>query len=513
MVATFIDRIKYFTQSKHIFIALLLLHLILYGHSLLLPLFSDDYGAWYNATLLNWNDIFTLKIRQGAYIIYKIIFLLFGKNSFCIHLFSILIHTINCFLIYRLAHLLSKTLKVDSSMAWISCIFYCIYHSHHESVIWLVGLPSMLNTTLAMMILIMALNNKNKYALFCIVLLSCIALYIYENVFMIPFIAIGFLYFNIHFRKYEKLIFSISFLFIYVIFINLLYTQIHEGNIQLDTGYYKVDWTAYQWYIMTHLRLLFRTILLCHDILPVSISVILSGFIIMLLLYYNLRNLKILVLLSIPLLLSLTPAGLVPASYYTMEGARFTYVPSLFLCMIIAYLVITIYPYKKVFNSICICIAIYFIYGNIMGNIYWHQAGQWSKRLVCAIQEEINENNILYLLSTVDNHHGAYLCRNNFNQMLEFYLNDTLSIRKIKPLSHVKDFNIVNRNFMEITYTEKEIIYGNIKLLSHTDTTQYSNDNHNIYIDTNSCILFAPMSNIYFTKNIGGKFSKIASKY
>src|SRR5688572_16593244 len=61
-------------------------------------------------------------------------FAISGENEWSYHLFNLIFHLVNCYLVYRLAFLLSKS---NSLVALVTSLFFAIHPLHVESVAWI----------------------------------------------------------------------------------------------------------------------------------------------------------------------------------------------------------------------------------------------------------------------------------------------------------------------------------------------------------------------------------------
>ena len=111
----------------------------------------DDPDYIYNNNVINnpsrLTDFFTVSI-QGNYhpltmISLALNYTISGYDAWSYHLFNLLLHLVNCFLVYRLALLLSRN---NSLIAFLTSLLFGIHPMHVESVAWVAERKDVLYT-------------------------------------------------------------------------------------------------------------------------------------------------------------------------------------------------------------------------------------------------------------------------------------------------------------------------------------------------------------------------------
>lgn len=122
-------------------------------------------------------------LRPPLVLVMSIFYTFFKLNYYYYHLTNILIHAINCFLIYYLFLKISK----DKTISFFSALFFSVTLLHYQAIIWIAAFPHIWATFFALLSFIFYLNKKNIYFFLSIVFYIC-AFLSRESLIILPLI-------------------------------------------------------------------------------------------------------------------------------------------------------------------------------------------------------------------------------------------------------------------------------------------------------------------------------------
>ncbi len=295
------------------------------------------------------NNFFRIWTEVSLYIDYYF----FKTTAFGFYIHNILLHILNSILLFFLVKAVSpffiNTQKQQQFFPLICSLFFLVYPFHVEGIAWIsarVALLACFWGTLSLILFIQYLKlNKKTFLLFSLISFF-IGLLSYESLWTFPFIILLFLYFLRN--NHSKSTFFIALHFFYFVFIwivyciaRVIYTNSFWGNYTGNAlSHYSTPKISYNFFT-----------LFCRSFTPgMNNSLVFIGcccivFVVFLLLIYLLvfkqhKNLSAIYVFIGSFLISLIPVSIFGISTHTSEGERFLYFPSLFITLIIGYVII-----------------------------------------------------------------------------------------------------------------------------------------------------------------------------
>ncbi len=141
---------------------------------------------------------------------------------------------------------------------------------------------------------------------------------------------------------------------------------------------------------------------------------------------------------------SLAAPVMFPVSTRTSEGDRMLYFPSLFLCIIISYL---IYSFKipllqrKVLIGVLVACFVVFLQIN---NSNWNRASFFTKDILAAVKMHASNNKRIILLNVPTEYNGAFIFRNGFTDALILHEIDTSFVHVASYMDIEQYYSVTN---------------------------------------------------------------------
>ena len=383
---------------------------------------------------------------------------LWRLNAVGYHLVEWLIHIVCSVLVYLFAYnllvgfskLKDKGLVVASLL---SAALFSVYAFHSESVLWLLGSGASLATLFFLLSAITYMKRKEGVVYFvCSLLFFQIGLFTYEAIWAAPFF-IGLLSWSSVKQKlstwgkewvYPSLYF-ISFL------INILLRRIILGEIG---GSYGDD----QLFNFNIKHLLYNGVcLFARSFVPPSLSssFFMGGVVLLaIILFFVFRKVfalktfdSVSMILTVSFLCSLLPVLTLGISTHSRESERFLYLPSVFLCILIVYILISILTTQRILACILVLMVynIYFTYTNARD---YKVAGDISKGFYSQFKKE-KEDDTIIIRKFPRQFNGLPLFRSGFKEGLAWmYKMDTSKVL-IPDEEEMKTTSLYNKALMK----------------------------------------------------------------
>ena len=359
---------------------------------------------------------------------------LWGKNAYGYHITNLLLHIINSLLVYRLAFIICLKYNIDKRLrqfGLIAAVLFFVYANHSEAVFWILGRSAIIGCLFFLPACIFYLQREKKYYFFLSMLFACIAWCSYENTWVLPavFVVISF----IEIKKYPVILKTEAVKLFTAFFLFAIYLAARKLTINEIAGSYEA----------THFLQFDAGILLENFIkmfvrcwLPPSgekLFLILS-IALLLLIFCALAIIKdTKKIYTCSALLFLTAISILPCislgtSTNGSEGERFLYLPTVFCCLLFAYIYSSFMKTKKggaSFLLVIFSVHLYFLF--ISGGNY-QTAGNVVKSFTTAISLLTDSSNIV-----IDNlpqeQHGALIFRDGVQEAVEWlYKNKSYNI-------------------------------------------------------------------------------------
>ena len=279
-------------------------------------------------------------------------FIISKNNALGYHLTNLLLHLMNSFLIGFIGnHFLKKQLNAPTWFFYLVALFFFVYPFHSESIFWIIGRSGSLGTVFFLFAFyFFLLSNKQwKYGIISIFFFQ-ISLLSYESSWIFPIIITAILLFykkkNEPFNK-----FKIGYvIFIWLIFFINIFLRISATG-ELFNHYDAKAFLQFDFVLLSQnfLRLFARTFLPpMHHQQNMMIAFTVVGCIIFILIFFLYKKKKInkfFITLSFIWLISYLPYLSIGIDTHGVEGERYLYLPSVFFCFWILYIL------KNIFNE------------------------------------------------------------------------------------------------------------------------------------------------------------------
>jgi hypothetical protein len=417
-------------QKKYsvvVFVMFSVLGFLLYYPILHNDFLSDDYDSLYRICIEK-TIIIKQFLRPLIDISFKFNYLLGGLNATGYYIFNIIVHIINTYLIYTIATLFKlPNDKPQRVFAWVSALLFMLYPFHNEAIVWLTGRLSSIACLFALSAIRISLSSIHKtLKAACVCLLYYIGLLAYESVLLLPFIIWLFAWNRTRpTRKHFLLLWGCMVALISYLLIRYWASDVVYG----DYGSRITDNGGIN--IITKAAKTWGRILLppCENsaVLTVSFLILMSLAVFLCIRLYKihgLTNLLIYTKLFIALVLAMIIPMLFGISTKTSEGDRLLYFPSVFLCMILAYLIVVLVE-KQSWRLVLFSASIgYFLSFLIMNNQRWITASRLSATLIEEVQEAAH-NKYVIIANLPDEVEGAFVFRNGFYKAMILHNVDT----------------------------------------------------------------------------------------
>lgn len=394
-----------------------------------------------------------------------------GLNPGVFNSFGILIHGINCFLLYIFCQHFSANAspRNKNPFSILSSLLFLCYPFHNEAIVWLLGRGASIACMFALLSLI-AFYQVKPIQLKRILTGICyfFSLAAYESTLLFPLIFILLLIYENHSAKSIRT-------WGFVLFMTLL-THIFvrfwiSGSL---TGSYGEDFLQMKamGYLFNILRVAVRLALppIKNVLLPAA--VILVVFIgISIVIYHNLRRTGQFVVGRTTrfLLGSLIVSCIIPfltgVSIQTSESDRMLYFPSVFVCLIVAYLII----YKMKNNWLqwfsTISLFIYFLFFLEINNSHWKKASELTSYVLGKMNDvtRSDKKDRIFFLNIPEELEGAYVFRQGFSSALKLYGYDSSRFAVVNYLSRKESENPKNSAIAAVSDTI--VVSSRVKLI------------------------------------------------
>ncbi len=366
------------------------------------------------------------------FILWKIFYNIFHLHYQWYHLFSILLHATNAWLVYILAKNLLARYQVRSAYwASVSGLFFLIWPVQVEVVSWIAAWPHLWATffyLLSSILYLQFLTKKNISSILASIIFFILALFTKEIAMTLPVAILIFSWQQKSKIDWKKIW---PYFIILVVFFALRWQatgQLFGYYGQTSLGFKVVDYIgnlavmSLDWASAGYFRSLAYQVWYHFPwILVISLSLFLLVYILYLWRSRKIDRLYIFVLLLLTCL-PVLPLGLHRS---TFAGERYLYLPTVFFVIwffsVIANLRVNIKIKMFIVFFIAICSMV--IINN--KNIIWFKAAHLSEQIVSSYKDlDLESGTKLISVALPDNLQGAEVFRNNLQQALELYYPD-----------------------------------------------------------------------------------------
>lgn len=285
-------------------------------------------------------------------------YFLYGKNAWGFHCTNLILHLIASVLTGYLCGIFIEKFfykNAQTPITSISCgIVFFIYASHSEAVFWILGRSAILGTIFSLLFIIGFLQkNKSRKFVFLYIITWILALLSYESCWVLPVFVFMYSFVDTDKNKWKHLA-VVLIIFIAYIFTRYYFIRQVLGNYEGET-IFSGDWKML---ILHFLFLITRSFLPWYKENVVSFFGLIVLFLFLAILFFSLQKTirKKAGFIFILFVVSLAPYISLGIDTNGVEGERFLYFPTVFLCifilMIIHFSTIKIF-YKKIWLFLC----------------------------------------------------------------------------------------------------------------------------------------------------------------
>ena len=412
---------------------------------------------------------------------------LWEKNAFGFHLTALIIHLLCSLCLFWITNSLLIYYKImDKAKArqvsFLAAGLFLIYAFHSEAVLWILGSGAALCTLFFLLSIGCYLyKERSLYFFLASLVFFQIGLFTYEAIWIAPLCILCFYFLDIFLLKknWKKdfvwmLAYIISFIIHLMLRIKIMGELVNEyalGNRNINIGNLFLNYNS----------LLARsfippmkssTAFLCCYALLVALS---------LFYFFKIRKSpyrSFIFSLICLFLLSFIPYIFLGIDTHTRESERFLYLPSVFLCIIIAVNIIKTNPSNKFLTSVCIFLFLYnaiFTYSNRRD---YNLAGSISKSIYRNVSKITSLRDTITVYNLPEQFNGVPVFREGFKEGLDWLFNADTSKIKIANTPMLINKPAYVQNFFkqqfDINVKKEKNISGNISLTIQPDTTYFT---------------------------------------
>ncbi len=402
--------------------------------------------------------------------IFKFFYNFFGLNYFVYHLFSILLHSLNAFLVFLLSNRIFSFAKFSNTKIWafIAGLLFLIWPIQVEVISWVAAWPHLWATSFYILSLIKYIDFKSsrkRAKLFLSILFFIIALLIKEIAISLPFVILMLEIYFISINNRNKLLSTYFYISGYFLIL-VLFFCIRFFSTGLFFGYYGshiLQISINKWlgnlaaYLGDFFTFSFIRSLMYKAIYHYS-EIIIIILLLSLILYFSISLFKkkfLQVIIFSVFLFLLAPMLITDLHHLTFAGERYMYLPSSLFVIWILLVLYNFHWFKK--NKFIIFILFLLLSSIIIcyKNIIWRESSMLSKQIVDSYSLlKLENDQKLVSVSLPDNLLGGEVFRNNLQQALELYYPDNHP--DIYPLPVYTRLNLENYNKSLLKWKNEE---------------------------------------------------------
>jgi len=428
--------------------------LLLFAPSVSIAFLSDDYYAlivFQQKGLKLFYNLHDRTFIPFTLFLMGVIHQIFGASAAAFRIFSIILHALNAYLIYRLLMRIFMIKGIHSKQifltAFLGGMFFLAFPFHAEPIVWIAATAYPLCVLLCLAAVHCYISYRTigkNFLLIISVIAFFLALLSKEFAVVLPLIIAMFELFlfrgNIEYKiRFRKMSFSII-LFIGVLLLYLLFRRLAAGewiglygsvvHTQINAEILAKTLAAY----FANFVLLFRywqlvpgSFINNHtSLLLIGGAVItITGLIILLIRSRNTAKHSSLYLLLMSAFIALVPVLNLETGFLTqIQSERYGYFSAVFFCPAIAVLLTLIFKnkfWRVIFSVLILGLYILLLQMNIHK---FRNAGALADKVLCgaATLEQTNEHTVL--LNVPDTYDGVYVFRNGLAEALQLQHGD-----------------------------------------------------------------------------------------
>lgn len=427
-------------KNYQFFGLLVLLGLLFFGPNLWGYFLSDDWHWLYLAKSRAWSwEIFTTNYEGtnlgGSYnplsfLVFKIFYSLFHLKAGLYHLVSILIHSLNAYLVFILANKFFIQDKSKKYLAYLAAALFLLWPTQTEIVNWLAAWPHLWASTFYLLSFIYYLNYRQKAKLKFLLLsllLFCFSLGFKENALSLPILIFSWEVY----QSFKKEVKNWSWAFIYYLILLSLFLFFRQQFTGALVGYYGQIQLAISPLVYFANLVAFLSSQFTFGVLNIFFYKVYYHYLVLLCIlgasflslyffftcYYKKWQQAILLFFSIILLLPMLPLGL---HHLNFAGERYVYLSSAFMIIWFLVLITESGLTGKQSKYLFIILSLAILVPLVIKNNIWQQANILSRQIISSYQDlKLADDAKLISVGLPDNLSGAEVFRNNLQQALE----------------------------------------------------------------------------------------------
>ncbi len=379
---------------------------------------------------------------------------LWGANPVGFHLCNLAFHSLNSFFVFALSLRMVKNLKLSSGtkkgISLAAGALFLLHPSHTEAVSWISGRVDVLATFFCLAALLSYLGyarSKRASQLACSLLFFILALLAKESAICLPFLVVimGLSQFEARKDSKNRRRF-VSIIGVYVSIL-LVFVAIRSRFLGSLVGGYGVSQHlnfSPRWLRDRLLEASVRSVLPMlpsqlsrflfkplHSWVFILFSLTCSGLITTIIVFRRRwrsraerqEENRFLIVLASSFLVSLLPVINLRLSLYETWGERFLYFPSVFACLVIAYLSAILIRKQELWLLILICILGFYSVSLYRTNRSWRQAAELSRSIKDQLVDSSTRDHLV-ILNVPDNVRGIPIFHNGLPEALAYFQNE-----------------------------------------------------------------------------------------
>ncbi len=350
-------------------------------------------------------------------------YFLWRKIAWGYHLTNLILHVFNACMVYVLSSRLYKRYSKEKGiwLSWFAAVLFFIYPFHSEGIYWIIGRSGSLGALFFLPAVIFYLQrNEHGFYFLLSAVFFAMGLLTYESVWIFPLVAVGLSWldkksYRYVFNKEAKYVLSLSGIFVLFLVIKIVLigqvVGVYEANSFL---HFNVKELLLNW-----LRLYTRSFAppVISTITFIFTSIVLLLLTILALLIF--KNKRLLYFLMVVFAISLLPYLSLGIDTHGVEGERYLYLPSIFVCIMAMYLITLVSKKLNVRLLIFVAISGSSIFFLFKSRAQYLAASNISKTTIQAL-EQIKNKQRLFIDSLPQEVNGALVFRLGFYEALEW---------------------------------------------------------------------------------------------
>lgn len=326
-----------------------------------------------------------------------------NSNAVGFHFTNLFIHILNSVLVVVLCKKLFSYFNEsipNTMFPFIIAVLFFLYPFHSEAIFWIIGRSASLGALFFILALVCFLINEISIFYFIASLFFFqLAIFSYESSWLFP-LTVSILYFiKFGIRRTAKSNYVYLILVWLILIVNLLiisnYTKTLFSNYDA-TLFINFDLKLLGF---NFLKLFARTLLppfFNHNYFSVALAVCVVGLLVLVIYFFKTQKKSIFfIVLSFLWLISYLPYLSVGIDTHGTEGERYLYLPSVFFCLWLLYLMGHVFNTKFFYLGIT-CIFIFQLFFLQKSRVYYEKAGLITKTTVNQLKLLANKENIYF---------------------------------------------------------------------------------------------------------------------